>query len=90
MDLFFEIVGVLGLVILLSAFIINTWKHTRKKVLLYNSMQFVGAGLLCIYAYVNSIWLFVALQAIWAVIALFFIYENVKENKLVGKKSKKK
>jgi len=89
MDLFFEIMGVIGLVILLSAFIINTWKHTRKRVLLYNSMQFVGAALLCIYAYVNSIWLFVALQAIWAVIALFFIYENVRENKKQKSKLRK-
>ena len=90
MDLILEIIGVTGLVILLCAFILNTWRHTRSRVILYNSMQYLGALLLCIYAAQNKIALFVFLQAVWAIVALFFIYENLRERDAQKNKKKKK
>lgn len=90
MNLLFEAIGVLGLVILLTAFLINVKKRTRHRIMLYNTMQFFGAALLCIYAYINGITLFVLLQAIWAVVALFFIYEQIQETKKAITKNKSK
>jgi formate hydrogenlyase subunit 3/multisubunit Na+/H+ antiporter MnhD subunit len=90
MNIFFETIGVLGLVILLLAFLVNVRRRTRKRVMLYNTMQFFGACLLCIYAYINGIMLFVLLQSVWALIALFFIYEQKKEQSGIKLSKKKK
>jgi len=81
MDILVEIIGVIGLVILLAAFVFNVRRKTRHRIILYNSMQFAGALLLCIYAWINSIHLFVFLQAVWALVAAYFIYENIKKKR---------
>ncbi len=83
MDLILNIIGVIGLVILLVALIFNVRKRTRQRVVLYYLMQLVGAGFLCIYAYLISSQIFFVLQGIWVLVSAYFLYENVfqKENK---------
>ena len=75
MDLILNIIGVIGLVILLVALILNVRKRTRQRVTLYYLMQLVGAGFLCIYAYLTSSQIFFVLQGIWVLVSLYFLYE---------------
>ncbi|MFA6269064.1 MAG: hypothetical protein WCW13_03060 [archaeon] len=86
MDFFIDGFGVIGLVILLVAFILNVRKRTRHRVFLYNSLQFVGASILCLYAFVTNSMVFTILEGVWALIAVYFIYEFSYEEKLKHKK----
>lgn len=83
MDLILNLIGVIGLVILLVALIFNVRKRTRQRVVLYYLMQLVGAGFLCIYAYLISSQIFFVLQGIWVLVSFYFLHENIiqKENK---------
>ena len=98
MDLILNIIGVFGLVILLVALVLNVRKRTRHRIILYYIMQFFGAGLLCIYAYLTSSIIFFILQAIWVLVSLYFLYDNtiglkdknnLKNKIMIKKKSRK-
>ena len=82
MDLILNIFGVIGLVILLVALIFNVRKRTRQRVVLYYLMQLVGAGFLCIYAYLLNSQIFFALQGIWVIVSAYFLYENIIQKKI--------
>ena len=73
-----EIFGMLGLGILLLAFILNHGKHKKRFTFTYNSLNFIGSLMLVYYAYtINSI-VFIILNITWAVIALYFIAKKIK------------
>lgn len=90
MDLLTLIIGAVGLVLLLVAFIFNVRKKTRSNVILYNLMQLIGAGLLCAYAYITDSQIFFVLEGVWVFVALYFLYENVLILKNKTKLKKKK
>ncbi len=77
MGLFTSLVGVMGLVILLVAFIFNVRKKTRYKITLYYLMQLIGSGLLFVYAYLTASQIFFILEGVWGMVALYFLYENI-------------
>jgi len=79
MDFLIELMGIAGLIVLLIGFVLNIQKQTKKRKIIYNALNFIGATLLCIYAYINSITIFIALEAIWAIIALYFVYSLVRD-----------
>lgn len=76
MELFTNIIGVMGLLILLVAFIFNVRKKTRYRLKLYYLMQLIGAGLLFVYAYLTNSQIFFVLEGVWAIVAIYFLYEN--------------
>ena len=95
MSLFWDLFGVLGLVVLLIGFVITTHRQTKMGKLTYDALNFVGAIILCIYAIVSGATIFIALEAIWAIIAIYFVYKLLSENSnskinLTKKKSPKK
>jgi hypothetical protein len=90
MDLILNIIGVIGLVILLVALILNVRKRTRQRVVLYYLMQFFGAGFLCVYAYLTNSQIFFILQGIWVIVSAYFLYENTISAKNKNIKIKKK
>ena len=98
MDLILNIIGVIGLVILLVALVLNVRKRTRQRIVLYYSMQLIGAGLLCVYAYLISSQIFFVLQLIWVLVSAYFLYDNtiglenknILKNKLIIKKKSRK
>lgn len=77
MDILINVIGVMGLVILLVALIFNVRKRTRQRVVLYYLMQLFGAAFLCVYAYLTSSQIFFILQAIWVLVSAYFLYENI-------------
>lgn len=86
MDLTINAIGVIGLIILLVAFIVNVQKKAKCDFVWYNLMQLIGAGLLCIYAYLTNSQIFFVLEGVWVIVALYFLYNTI----IVSKKNKTK
>ena len=73
-----EIIGMVGLGLLLLAFVINHGKHKKRFSFTYNSLNFIGSLMLVYYAYTINAIVFIILNIIWAFIALYFIAKKVK------------
>jgi hypothetical protein len=68
-----DIIGILGLCILLTGFCIVQIKKYSKKTFVFNYANLIGSTLLGIYAYTIGSFVFLALQIIWAIIATVFL-----------------
>jgi len=68
--------GVLGLLILLAGFFIEHMGNVRRKGVYFNGANVIGSILLGIYAYNIGSMLFVVLQGIWALFALYFLMKK--------------
>ncbi len=69
-------IGVLGLVLILSAFLLEEFhKHTRYESLAYNTINLVGAFFLGWYAWTLNSWPFLVLNVVWMAIAAFKLVE---------------
>lgn len=73
-----EIIGIVGLGLLIFAFILNHGKHKKRFTFTYNGLNFIGSLMLVYYAYtINSI-VFIILNITWAFFALYFIVKQIK------------
>ena len=74
---FAVIVGVIGMIFLLTAFALNLFKKVTQDSLTYNLFNIMGAGLLAYYAYALNSIPFLILQAIWISFAVYkLIFAN--------------
>ncbi|MFA6065466.1 MAG: hypothetical protein WCW44_02805 [archaeon] len=85
----FDLIGIAGMVILLFAFTLNVKKHTKRRTILFNSLNFIGAMLLFVYALLIQSQVFMALQLIWAAVAIYFVFSIVKEKHSSSKSMKR-
>ncbi len=67
---FSEIMGSLGVAILLLAFILNMLKIIKTESLSYLLLNFVGAVIACFASYLISYFPFVILEGVWALATL--------------------
>ena len=65
------IIGVIGMIFLLTAFSFNLFKKVTQDSLIYNLFNIIGAGLLAYYAYVLNSVPFLILEAIWISFAVY-------------------
>lgn len=73
-----DVIGAIGLGLLIFAFILNHGKHKKRFTFTYNGLNFIGSLMLVYYAYtINSI-VFIILNITWAFFALYFIVKRVK------------
>ena len=84
MDIYIYAMGVVGLVLLLLAFVLNVLKKIERNGYAYDGMNFIGAVLLAVYALFAQIWLFFILEAVWAAAALLFIFERSTHRRIRG------
>ncbi|MFH1256886.1 MAG: hypothetical protein V1494_06380 [Candidatus Diapherotrites archaeon] len=70
-------IGALGMFFILLAFYINHLKKFKRFTYTYNGIAFLGAALLSFYAFLKSDAIFLALNAIFAFIALYFIAKKM-------------
>lgn len=93
MDLWItNLLGIIGFVILIIALIFNSGRNTKKRIILYYTLQLIGAGLLGAYAYFTNSQIFLVLEIVWVLVAIYFLYKNItelKKNKVEIKKVKK-
>lgn len=75
---FAVIIGVIGMIFLLTAFALNLFKKVTQDSFIYNIFNIIGAGLLAYYAYALKSVPFLILEAIWI---LFAVYKLIFSNK---------
>jgi hypothetical protein len=64
MDIFF-VIGVVGMILILLAFLLNQISVWKQNTLLYDSCNALGGFLLVVYAFDGKAWPFVILNGVW-------------------------
>jgi hypothetical protein len=72
-----DIIASAGVLTLLIAFLLNLSKRITVESKLYAGLNFSGAALCGIAAYMVPFYPFVVLEAVWAGVALFALLRNV-------------
>ena len=67
---FSEIMGSLGVAILLLAFLLNMLKIIKTESLSYLLLNFIGAAIACFASWLIPYFPFVILEGVWAVVSL--------------------
>ena len=74
-----ELVGTLGVTLLLIAFALNLadkWSSSSSIYLIFNV---VGAGLACLSSYLIHFWPFVVLEGVWTISSLIMLLKPAKK-----------
>lgn len=75
---FSEIMGSLGVAILLLAFVLNMLKIISTGSLSYLLLNFIGAGIACFASYLIPYFPFVILEGVWAVVSLISLVKYLR------------
>jgi len=67
---FSEVMGSLGVAILLLAFLLNMLKIIKTESLSYLLLNFIGAAIACFASWLIPYFPFVILEGVWAVVSL--------------------
>ncbi len=60
------ILGIIGMIFILLSFLLNQLHIWKQDMLIYDVCNAIGSILLIVYAYVDAVWPFVILNAVWA------------------------
>ena len=67
---FSEMMGSLGVAILLLAFVLNMLKIIKTESLSYPLLNFIGASIACFASYLIPYFPFVILEGVWALVSM--------------------
>jgi hypothetical protein len=73
-----DIVGFIGVTILLVAFFLNLTDKLKKDSLSYLAMNFIGAGIACFASILMNYLPFIILEGCWTVVSAFGIFTYFK------------
>ena len=76
-----DLVGLTGMLALVTAYLLNLVGRLRAENLSYKLMNLYGAGILAWYGVVKETYIFVALEVVWALAALQQIFFSRSEEK---------
>jgi hypothetical protein len=65
-----DVIGALGMILLLGAFLANAMGHLSGNGVRYHLLNAVGAGALAWYSVYLGVWIFAILESVWALAAL--------------------
>ena len=74
-----QIVQLAGALFILSAFILAQMKRLRPESAVYLLLNFIGAGLLSVVAFVDRDWGFVLLEVVWTLVSGAGLARRAKE-----------
>lgn len=77
-----DIIGFIGVTILLIAYFLNLTDKIRKDNLVYLQMNFLGAGLACLASILMKYLPFIILEGCWTIVSAFGIIKHIKQNKI--------
>ncbi|MEC8312761.1 MAG: hypothetical protein VXZ52_02555 [Candidatus Thermoplasmatota archaeon] len=83
-DTLSEGIAYLGMILILSAFFLETRDLVDSKNWIYLIMMALGSGLLSIRAWLIDEWAFLVLEVVWCLAALSALYKTTKKPKLVN------
>ena len=73
LELFSEALSYIGMIMILTAFILETRNFVKSKDKIYLSLMAMGSGLLAIRALLIHEWAFLVLEVIWCIAAILAI-----------------
>jgi hypothetical protein len=73
LELFSEVLSYIGMIMILTAFILETRNFVKSKDKIYLSLMAIGSGLLAIRALLIHEWAFLVLEVIWCIAAILAI-----------------
>jgi len=73
----------IGVIILLIAFLLNLYKKLPAQTARYKLMNLIGAGICCFSSWLIKFYPFVALEGVWALVALLSLF-NVPRGTSIG------
>lgn len=77
------LVGAIGAVVLLIAFVLEEIHKLSDESIVYDALNFIGAALLAVYAYLLQSIPFLILNTIWSLVALrdvFLVWRKMGKN----------
>ena len=74
--MFFNLLGWVGMVLVLFAYYLVSSKRTVSRSTLYQTLNLIGALSLGVYAFVLHAWVYLALNVIWALIAIQALHSD--------------
>ncbi len=74
-----ELVGTLGVTLLLIAFALNLANKWSSSSSIYLIFNVVGAGLACLSSYLIHFWPFVVLEGVWTISSLIMLLKPAKK-----------
>jgi len=77
-----DIIATIGVIILLVAFFLNLNKRVETNSYYYIISNIVGAGLCCLSSYLIRFYPFVLLEAVWSLVAIVSLFNNVPRGTL--------
>jgi len=77
-DLIIEIIGWIGMFLVLLAYFLITWKKVDRESKLYHSMNLIGAILLGTNSTINGAYPSSFLNVIWILIAVYGLSKGIK------------
>ena len=80
-----DILASLGVIILLVAFGLNLYKKLPAESKAYRLLNFIGASICCFTSYLIRFYPFIALEGVWAAVALLSLF-NVPRGTSIGNK----
>jgi hypothetical protein len=75
-----DIIGFIGVAILLIAYFLNLTDKIGKDSLVYLQMNCIGAGLACLASVLMKYLPFIILEGCWTVVSAFGIFKYFKQN----------
>ncbi|HWS60968.1 MAG TPA: hypothetical protein VN182_08570 [Flavobacterium sp.] len=73
-----DIIGFIGVTILLIAYFLNLTNKLQKDSLIYLQMNCIGAGLACLASVLMNYWPFIILEGCWTLVSAFGIFQYLK------------
>jgi len=74
-----ELLGTLGVTLLLVAFAMNLANKWSATSLPYLALNVLGAGLACLSSYIIEFWPFVVLEGVWTVSSFIMLIRSSKK-----------
>jgi hypothetical protein len=74
-----DIIGFLGVAILLIAYFLNLNNKLEKDSLVYLQMNFIGAGLACFASILMEYLPFIILEGCWTIVSAFGLFKYIKQ-----------
>ena len=74
-----DIIGFIGVTILLIAYFLNLTDKIGKDSLVYLQMNFIGAGLACLASVLMKYLPFIILEGCWTIVSAFGLLKYIKQ-----------
>lgn len=75
------VIAILGMILVLSAFVLDEFGNVNKSTTTYNIINIFGAGFLAYYAFTLSSFPFLILNVVWMLVAIYKLVNILRKMK---------